>query len=82
MSSTRNNAIVGLLNEAKALRAWADANLPDQARIEPYMLAARLERTARELANEPVWLRVGGDVRESTRAILGQAQRGLKRRAS
>ncbi len=82
MKSTRINAILELRKEAKGLRAWADANLPERGRIEPYMLAARLERTARELADEPVWLRVGGDVTESTRAILDQAQRGLKRRAS
>lgn len=81
MLSTRLAAIQTLRNEARDLRAWADATLPERARIEPYMLAARLERTAAEMADEPVWQRLGAEVSESTRAFLGHAQRGLQRRA-
>ena len=81
MQSNRMKAIDTLWQEARALRAWADANLPERERLEPYMLAARLERTARELAEEPMWLRVGGSVTHSTRTMLNQAQRDLTRRA-
>ncbi len=82
MKTTRERAIRALLQEARDLRVWADAQLAEPARIEPYLLAGRLERIAREMADEPVWLRVGGDVKETTRALIGSAQRGLKRRAS
>lgn len=81
MYTKRILAIQTLRAEAVTLRAWADANLPDSRRVELYLLASRLEQTARELADEPVWRRVGGDVSESTRSILGNARSGLKRRA-
>lgn len=82
MPSNRLKAIATLRKEARELRKWADATLPERERIEPYMLAARLEQTARELADEPMWRRVGSGVSDSTKAVLNQAQRELKRRAS
>lgn len=82
MTSTRIQAIDALRAEARALRAWADAHLPERERIEPYMMAARLERTARELAAEPTWLRWSMGFVQSTRAVIHQAQVELKRRTS
>jgi hypothetical protein len=82
MQSTYLLTIRTLRNEAKDLRAWADATLPERARVEPYMLAARLERMATEMAAEPVWRRVGADVRASTQAFLQNAQRGFRRSVS
>ena len=79
MRTTRDQAIRNLRTEAQKLRAWADANLPERNRVELYLMASRLEQTARALADEPVWQRVGADVSESTRSILAHAQRGLKR---
>ena len=71
MQSTYLLAIRTLRNEAKDLRAWADGALPEQARVEPYLLAARLERMATEMAAEPVWRRVGAGRRNrSPDAIL------------
>lgn len=81
MLTTRPKVIQGLHNEAMELRAWADHHLPETARYELYTAAARLEKLAAELAAETVWQRVGGEVQASTRAILGQAQRSLRRRA-
>ncbi len=80
MHTTRIQAIRSLRTEAATLRAWADASLPERSRLQLYLLASRLEQTARALADEPVWRRLGGDVSESTRAIIGQAKHGLKRR--
>ena len=79
MQATRPIAIRELRKEAENLRAWADLHLPEPQRLEPYTLAARLERLALELATEPVLQRLGGEVRDSTRTWLGRAQR-FKRR--
>lgn len=82
VQSHRQKAVRSLRQEAMELRKWADAHLPERERIEPYMLASRLELLATELAGEPVWQRLGADVAETTQAVLETAHRRLKRVAS
>lgn len=80
MPQRRTRAIQDLRQEAENLRKWADATLAETQRVEPYMLASRLEALANALATEPVWQRLQGEMKERATVLVEQAVRGVQQR--